>query len=69
MAGDEFITNTGSEAGSHSAEQRIPANVLLHLYESALQILEAEAAQEAGSAYGSGEVRYGDFSGQPCTLG
>lgn len=68
-AGAEFIDQLSSEAGSSHAIQNVSTETLLQLYEAALQTLEAEAAQEAGTAHGSGAVRYGDFSGQPCTLG
>lgn len=68
-SGAEFVDQLTSEAGSSHSIQGVSIETLLQLYEAALQTLEAEAAAAAGTAYGSGEVRYGDFSRQPCTLG
>lgn len=64
MAGDEFVGSLSDEGGSSSSTREIPANVLLQLYELAIQELEAEDTRPA-----SRMVRYGDFSEQPCVLG
>lgn len=69
LAGDEYVTSTTDEGGSNTAERQLPANVLLQLYESALQIYESDAAIAAGTAVANGSVRYADFSSHPCTLG
>lgn len=66
MAQDEYVTGMSDEGGNCTSMREIPANVLLQLFEAAIQQYEAELGN--GSAT-SGKVRHGDFSQQPCILG
>lgn len=68
-AGAVFITGTSSQEGGHTAEEKVPAQLLMQIYEVCLQTLEAEADAAAGVFRGPGSVRYADFSSHPCTLG
>lgn len=68
-SGAVFISSTNSPEGGHTAEEKVPAQTLLQIYEVCLQQLEAEAAAASGVYGGRGSVRYADFSSHPCTLG
>ncbi len=69
MAGDEFVTSSTTEGGGSSAERGMPATTLLQLYESALQVYEAEASATAAGFSAPGSVRHADFSEGPSILG
>lgn len=68
-AGAAFISGTNSPEGGHTAEENVPAQILMQIYEICLQTLEAEAEASQGIFRQTGSVRYADFSAHPCTLG
>ena len=72
LGGDLMQTSLGKGSAASAWIREIPANILAQLCESAIQRLEAEAAAVAAGITGDlppGNVRFADFSSQPCTLG
>jgi hypothetical protein len=68
-AGDEFVTQSSYQGQSSAALRGVPATLLLQIYETCLQRLEAEEAAAAGVYESPSSTRYADFSKHPCTLG
>lgn len=64
-SGAEFVTSLSFEGQSSTAQQGMPAELALQLYEAALQVYEAQA----GTTEQPGSIRTGDFSCTPCILG